>query len=235
MNPSKLVIMLALALTVAVGCGGGSSTEQVVQDNTPPVFNVDDSGNSSFDTSQLELQLLLLPLGELTDAETAGLLLMREEEKLAGDVYLALYNLHGQRIFDNIAQSEQTHTAAVKLLLDRYDLSDPVGANGMGVFTDPDLQDLHDSLVAAGTPSLLLALQVGAQVEELDIYDIARLTAELEDNQDIALVYDNLAKGSRNHLRSFYRQILDNGGSYTPQYITQEEFDAIVNSAIESG
>lgn len=53
------------------------------------------------------------------------------------------------------------------------------------------------------------------------------------DNQDIKLVYDNLLKGSRNHLRSFYKTLLQQGGSYTAQYLTQAEFDAIVNSGME--
>ncbi|MEY3018619.1 MAG: hypothetical protein RL336_1754, partial [Pseudomonadota bacterium] len=79
------------------------------------------------------------------------------------------------------------------------------------------------------------ALRVGATVEELDIYDIARLRDELVDNADIDLVYDNLMKGSRNHLRSFYRQIQNQNADYEPIYISQEEFDAIVTSDMERG
>lgn len=41
-------------------------------------------------------------------------------------------------------------------------------------------------------------------------------------------------KGSRNHLRSFYNNIISNGGTYTPQYISQSEFDTIVNSSMET-
>lgn len=42
----------------------------------------------------------------LNAAEIEGLLFMREEEKLAHDVYLALYAKWGLPIFQNIAQSE---------------------------------------------------------------------------------------------------------------------------------
>jgi len=160
---------------------------------------------------------------------------MREEEKLARDVYNKLFELHGKKIFENIANSEQTHTDAVKSLLERYDLIDPVAEDVAGQFNNIDLQMIYDQLVALGTPSLLDALRVGATVEELDIFDIARLQEQLVNNDDIDLVYENLLKGSRNHLRSFYKQIQNENADYEPVYISQEEFDAIVNSEMERG
>lgn len=42
-------------------------------------------------------------------------------------------------------------------------------------------------------------------------------------------------RGSRNHLRAFMKVLTQLGGTYTPQYISQEAFDAIVNSAVETG
>ncbi len=160
---------------------------------------------------------------------------MREEEKLARDVYNALFDIHGKKLFQNIANSEQIHTDAVRALLERYQLTDPVAVDVAGVFQNTDLQMIYDQLVATGTPSLLDALRVGATVEELDIYDISRLQEQLIDNDDIAMVYDDLLKGSRNHLRSFYKQIQVENADYEPIYISQEEFDAIVNSDIERG
>jgi hypothetical protein len=139
------------------------------------------------------------------------------------------------RIFDNIAASEDTHTAAVKTLLDRYSLPDPVADMAAGQFQDLDMQMLYDSLTARGTPSSLDALYVGAAIEELDIVDLLRLENQLVDNDDIALVYANLRKGSRNHLRAFYREIVNNSGTYTPEYLDQSDFDAIVNSDMETG
>jgi len=55
-------------------------------------------------------------IGEISEAEADGLAFMREEEKLARDVYLTLYDQWGLRSFSNIAASEQTHTDAVKNL-----------------------------------------------------------------------------------------------------------------------
>lgn len=101
----------------------------------------------------------------LSEAEIAGLVYMREEEKLAQDVYLALYAEWGLPIFQNIANSEQTHTDAVKTLLDRYGVEDPAVETAAGEFVNADLQALYDQLTALGEQSLGDALKVGATIE----------------------------------------------------------------------
>lgn len=174
-----------------------------------------------------------LSFEDLSANELDSLYSMREEEKLARDVYLALYAVWRDQIFANIADSEQTHTDAVKALIDKYNLIDPAIANPPGVFTDPKFQQLYDQLVAFGTQSRLNALTVGVQIEELDIKDIAGWLAVVEQG-DIITVYTSLLCGSRNHLRSYYPELLASGGSYVPKYITQAEFDAIVSSPMET-
>ncbi len=175
-----------------------------------------------------------LPVQDLSDTEVEMLEKMRQEEKLARDVYLTLYEKWGLRVFSNIAQSEQTHMDAIKVLLDKYGLEDPAADNVIGVFKDQAFTDLYNSLVEKGNVSLTEALKVGATIEDLDIKDLEDEIA-LTDNQDIRMVFQNLMKGSRNHLRSFYGLIVANGETYEPQYISQEEFDAIVNSPKERG
>lgn len=170
----------------------------------------------------------------LSEDEISGLILMREEEKLARDVYLTLYDKWNLRIFNNIANSEQTHTDAVKVLLDRYDLEDPVKDDAVGVFTSLDLKTLYDELVSRGSASLLDALVVGATIEDLDIKDLNELLTQT-DNEDIILTYNNLNRGSRNHLRAYVQQIESNGGSYSPQYISQSEYNSIISSDQERG
>jgi len=76
---------------------------------------------------------------------------------------------------------------------------------------------------------------VGAAIEEIDLLDLkTRITQT--DKADIKQVYDNLMRGSRNHLRSFVAQLESQTGQvYKPQHLTQTEYDAIINSSIESG
>jgi hypothetical protein len=231
-----ITLILALALVAACDSGSsGSGGSPGVRPPPPDVTSVDGNGNTDLDATALAAQLSQLPLGTLSDAEIAGLLYMREEEKLARDVYTTLGGIWGQNVFVNIAASEQTHTDAVLMLIVRYGLTDPVGTNPPGVFSDPVLQGLHDVLAARGSASLIDALIVGAEIEEIDIIDIdARLEGVL-DNRDIELVYENLKKGSRNHLRAFIRNLDNQNYPYQPQYLTQEAFDAIIDSPTETG
>jgi hypothetical protein len=162
-----------------------------------------------------------------TTAEIDGIMLMREEEKLARDVYLTLYDVWNQPIFKNIAKAEQTHMDAVAGLIKDFKLSDPVADNKRGEFTNQELQQHYDTMVAQGSMSLLEALKIGATIEDLDIHDLNNLLAETTD-ANITRVYNNLKRGSENHLKSFMRQIVAQGGDYTPQFISEQEFNQIV-------
>jgi len=175
-----------------------------------------------------------LDKNSIEEGEKEGILLIREEEKLARDVYLTLYDKWNLKIFINIAHSEKTHMEAVKLLLERYGIKDPVGKDIVGVFENERLQELYDELVAKGSESIKQALIASATVEELDIYDLKELLSKTN-NDDIKIVYQNLLKGSRNHLRSFNKQLENKGISYTAKYLSQKEYDEIAGSAQQRG
>jgi len=171
----------------------------------------------------------------LTEDEIAGLVFMREEEKLAQDVYLGLYEIWGLNIFQNIADSEQTHTDAVKNLLDRFGIEDPADTSPTGVFANEDLQKLYDDLMVIGAQSLGDALKVGAAIEEIDILDLQEYL-ETTQNDEIRRVYQNLLNGSENHLRAFTGTLeQQTGESYQPQYMSQADYDAIVTSNSSRG
>lgn len=174
---------------------------------------------------------------EISQQVKNDLVHLREEEKLARDVYLYLYTQWDQWIFSNIAKSEQQHMDAVKDLLDRYDIEDPVDIDIQGHFEDQELQDLYDDLIAAGMESMEAALHVGATIEDLDIFDIYEMMLNATDLDDVYSVYENLSKGSRNHLRSFVGQLVlfDEGYVYEAQYLSQEEVDEIIASPMETG
>lgn len=166
------------------------------------------------------------PVPVLTEAEAHDLLFMREEEKLARDVYITLYNEWNARVFNNISQAEQTHMDALLGLLKTYGLEDPI--LDFGQFADPELQELFDALVASGLESKLDALMAGALIEEVDIEDIVH-AMERTDKADILRVYESLVAGSENHLNAFVRNIESmTGETYVAQYISQAEVDAIL-------
>ena len=176
-----------------------------------------------------------LPHEELSEAETASLLLMREEEKLARDVYLTLGEKYELNVFTNIPRSEQRHMDRVGDLLAKYDVADPIVDDSRGKFENPELQKLYNDLIDKGSESVIAALQVGATIEDLDIYDLEKAMANDVDNQDIMQIYQNLTKGSRNHMRAFSSQLEAHGGSYEVQFISAADYEAILASDQEHG
>ena len=210
-----MVLPILLSSLLVSNCSLSSNTE----------IN-DDNENQSVSG----INIIDLDYEELSPEETDGLIFMREEEKLARDVYNALYSKWGIRVFNNIAQSEQRHTDAIKSLIEKYELDDPVENDTPGEFVNEDLQNLYDTLVIRGFSTLVDALMVGALIEEVDIIDIQKEIDEHVDNEDIAIVYDNLINGSYNHLRAFVRNLSRQGIEYEPLLLTVEAYDSIVNN-----
>ncbi|NJF24163.1 DUF2202 domain-containing protein [Thermococcus sp. Bubb.Bath] len=163
----------------------------------------------------------------LSDEEASDLLYMVEEEKLARDVYLTLYNETGLTVFERIAQSEQSHMDAVLSLIEKYNLTAPSTLDQVGVFENSELQALYDQLIGQGSQSTVDALKVGALIEEIDIKDLGGWIANT-DNEDIKQVYSNLMAGSENHLRAFVRNLESQGVEYTAQVLPQEQVDKIL-------
>ncbi|UCE84343.1 MAG: DUF2202 domain-containing protein [Deltaproteobacteria bacterium] len=162
----------------------------------------------------------------LSSTEAGTLTFMREEEKLARDVYLVMFACWGSKIFINIADSEQNHMDAIKTLLDKYGLPDPVYQE-IGVFNDSNLQELYEQLESQGEVSKLDALMVGALIEEIDIEDL-QTAIDQTDRKDLQRVYRNLMNCSENHLRAFVSQIERLGVNYEVQHLPQEIVDEIL-------
>jgi len=168
----------------------------------------------------------------LTDEEATDLVFMREEEKVARDLYITFDETWGGTTFAKIATSEQRHMNAILRKLDKYQLPDPA-LPGIGDFTNDELQEMFDELRDLGLVSELDALKVGGLVEEVDIVDNteAAATATLP---DLDRVYDALTCGSRNHLRAFAgRIVVLTGQPYEAQYLPQAEVDAILAEPYE--
>ena len=225
MERKQFLRYLAAALgTVALApvltaCGGGGGDVAVVAPEASSAVSA--------------AAVTTTPVTSLSPEEIAALKFMREEEKLAHDVYVALYSLWGANVFNQISLSETTHTEAILALLTKYGITDPAATTAPGVFEDPALQTLYNTLMTMGQASLIEALKVGALIEETDIHDIHE-KMEITDEADILTVYTSLLCGSGNHLRAFNDNLLKQGVTYVPQVITQAEWDAIANAPAET-
>lgn len=163
--------------------------------------------------------------------EKSNLLFMYEEEKMARDTYLYLYQKWQLVEFANIQKSEQSHMNAVENLLIKYKIDYPKLA--VGQFQNQDLQNLYNQLILQGNNSAIEALKVGATIEEVDINDLKNLS-KTTTNTLILKVYSNLMCGSRNHLRAFSSALKLQNVIYIPQFISQADYDAIINSPNEN-
>jgi hypothetical protein len=142
---------------------------------------------------------------------------MREEEKLAHDVYTLFAGLYdestpGARIFGRIAEAETRHTEAVLNLLVKYGLVDPASPDP-GVFFNAELQKTYDTLVLLGQQGKMEALGVGVVIEQQDITDIGAAIEVSIAYADIVNVYSNLLSGSESHLAAFLQALEKPEGS----------------------
>jgi hypothetical protein len=191
--------------------------------------------------------------------EETHMVFMREEEKLARDVYISLGDLYPDAIvFSNIDDAEQQHTTTVKEKLAKYNIADPNTDDTVGAFTGEDygwyFTEKYTLLVSLGEKSELDALYVGAFIEELDMLDIVqcpKVIVETQDkikdsgdcglnytdNHDLQSMLESLLEGSKNHLRSYVGNIEAVKGvcSYEAQVLTQLEVDTILGRVGECG
>lgn len=158
---------------------------------------------------------------------------LREEEKLARDVYSTFSQRWGHMVFNRISLAESSHLNAANSILVYYGAPDTL-ITETGVFKDPELQNLYNDLVSKGTTSIEEAFKSGALIEEMDIKALQEAITKVS-NENIKMVLENLYRGSRNHLRAFNRQLKVREISYIPEYISMEQFNEIVNSPVEAG
>jgi len=158
----------------------------------------------------------------ITQEEIDGLIHMRIEEKIARDAYIELGDLWNAKVFLNIQLSEQAHMDAVKRMLDKYNIPDPlINSLEVGEFPEkyPEFQDLYDDLMEQGIISLYEGLLVGVAIEELDIADLEELLDSANtSNPGIIKLYTNLKNGSISHLAAFNKNLI---GSITAAEIAE--------------
>jgi hypothetical protein len=227
------VHFLALAALMATGSTFAScdKNSDVGTESTVPVLDVKSEGTSF--ALAANLTGLLPPSPPATTSEADILTYMKEEEKLAKDVYTTLNARWNVQVFTNIANAEATHINAVVALMEHLGLSN-TSLSPVGEFQNPEFTNLYNQLVAQGSISLTEAYKVGALIEDKDIFD---LNADMQKtaNASILLVFENLKRASANHLRAFTKQLTALGITYTPNFIDQTTYAQIIATPMEQG
>lgn len=154
----------------------------------------------------------------LSEQEKLDLAYQYSEEKVAKDLYNYFYSLYGVQTFQNIANSEAEHMDAVKVLLDRYNLSVPT--------TYWELQDEYEALKFEWEKWLKEALEVWLKIEMLDINDIVD-TIKTTDNDDLKIIFTNIWWASYNHMRWFLKWLLNNNFTTSIDYSNYLVWDEV--------
>lgn len=215
MKPTKLFISGLIFLSINLLSCETPEAAQNDLDESNSIELIEMSKISTFNTDPKVLN----------QSEIDGLYLMREEEKMARDVYAFFYKKFNVRTFGNITKSENQHSEAVLKLINYFGLKDPAVAE-TGKFTNHEMQDLYDKFT---TEALTIndALKTGAFIEEYDIADLRKLINETA-NTDIKFVYSNLLRGSTFHLKAFTGVLKARGIIYVPSILSQEDYNQII-------
>jgi hypothetical protein len=172
----------------------------------------------------------LYELSNLTKDEILEIKHMREEEKLARDVYRTLSKTTNSRVFNNIPVSEQKHMDVFYQLIVRYNLEDPVkDETKIGIYTDKSFTKLYNDLIKKGQKSDRDAYEVGAMVEDINMFNLIKY-GKKTDKADLKLAYSTLLTQSKNHMTAFIKNLKKEGGTFKPTYLSQKQFeDSILN------
>lgn len=230
-NTRNLVISSLMVASIVLASSCQKDAMNTANPQYASVLDVQADGTST--VVEVNLKSAFIETAVLTDSELASLLKMKEEEKLARDVYEVLYQKWGSQLFSNITVAENNHLNAIVLLLENYGATETTVGEA-GKFTNAEVQTLYNKLVASGTVSIEEAYKTGSLIEEMDIKDMT-VALSGTTNENVIMVFENLYRGSRNHLRAFSRQLISFGIVFTPVYISQSDYDLIVNSTMEKG
>ena len=225
-----VIVVCILVMVMSAGC----ITDPQQNTSQSAGTSGDESYATVLDAGTLDARLDEYPVDNLSAVEVSDILYMQEEEKLARDIYGVFFEAWGMQVFKNIGDAEQTHVDSVAVLIERYGLGDLSEIMTPGIFSHDELQSLYDILAETGLQSPDDALRAAALVEETDIEDLQDAMSRTE-NEDIRYVYENLMRGSENHLRAFVRNLEQRGASYAPVVLTQDDYEEIISTAVRPG
>ena len=171
---------------------------------------------------------ITLPKEDLNNTEKEMLINARKNEKLAYDYNYTMFSKWGMPVFNHMATKLLANNDALKKMLNKYGLTDPINDMQIGKYSDNELQSKYDSAVAKGNESLKNAYIEAANIEE-QMIKFYRDASDKVDNQDLKLLFDNLRVRAEHSFAAFVRNLYRFGYEYQPHYITQAEFNQIVH------
>lgn len=155
------------------------------------------------------------------------LIRLYEEEILAHDLYVALGRKFPEVMpLKNIPQSELRHREALAAILKTEGIKLPTPA-GKRRFVSKGLNATFAKWLAEGRTSAAAACLAGVRLEDHDIADLRQAQLDFPKHKAVLAA---LEAASGNHLRAFHRNLTVRGGTYTPEALPADDFEAVLNS-----
>lgn len=226
------IALLSISALIITSCNNSEEFDENGNNELLAILKVaQEDGMSSFVTPNI------CPILDVTNPLTADeiefLFAMREDEKVAIDLYTAFATQYPTATqFSRIAAAEATHIAVAETVLGYYEVTYPA-LGAAGVFADAERQAQYQELLAKAT-TLQAAFEAMATLEEENIAAYKAVEANIT-NANLKLIVSNMIKASSNHLKAAVRQLTALGVTYTPAYLDQATFYNIINSAFTQG
>ena len=232
MKMNKNSALTTVIIIVSIGLLTGCSKDNPFMNNAKSAkYNApaaEDLLYSDLGDEELpDCSFIIVSSASLSPVEIEMLEFVREEEKMAHDVYYVLSGIYKKPVFKNIMKSEQEHMDRVLCLLIHYQLEDPA-SDEIGKFSNPELQKQYDALIDLGITGIVDGLTAGALIEDFDIDNINKWIAQT-DNEAILDVFTNIVCGSGNHLISFTELLDGFGEEYSPTFLSRAAYQAILD------
>jgi hypothetical protein len=192
MKYKKPLSTILVASAIITGCMGNGNS----YNNAQRGYGYNQNNNS----------MKKYPSSSISSSVKSSLAYMYEEERLAKEVYLAIYQKQPIRQLSKIASNSETrHIEAVKDLAQKYGVK--TSLQQVGRYQNSHIQSLFNQLYHKGIRSKKDALEVGCIVEVTDINDLDRYISQAQraGADDVLQTYDFLRKGSYNHYWAFDR------------------------------
>jgi hypothetical protein len=202
MYPRTLGVLLLLFLLI--GCGSNNSNNA----------NGSHAGQNSTNLPSEVTNALASSTSTLTQPLQDSIQYMYNEEGLAYDIYLSLYQIYPLQQLQNIAlNSESKHQEAVNQLAIKYALN--LVPSSAGIYEVEAIDELYDTLYQKGVDSEQDALEVGCMVEVVDIDDLNTFISQAQASNapDVVAIFDYLRKGSYKHYWEFDSALKSRGVS----------------------
>ena len=150
-----------------------------------------------------------------------------QEEKMAYDLYGEFYERWSLSVFNTVQQREAKHVWCVERIMDNYGYKYRTNKN-TGLYQDKEIQKIYDEFTVKGCISDLAALEAAAYIKEKHIASLRERIRYQEDGYVVKVIF-LMENAAQSHLKAFVNSIRLSGSDYSPQFLTDDEFNNIMN------